>query len=170
MAYYPYRPPHAHLIMVIPSTEEINLSTKLIFCIIKDEQRLVAYILFIKPLQDGTELHRRTAMDGRKDQIEDVEMRNLRPDTPWFDAVERQDIRRLSFLSLAGFSCSSTASNQGVSGSKFLISKSLFWSSLSPFRVGRYRSVSFFFILRMSGATLTLQCVEPRRFQTKFLS
>lgn len=45
--------------MAIPSTEEINLSTTVIFCIIKDEQRLVSYnyILFINSLYRMEQYH-----------------------------------------------------------------------------------------------------------------
>jgi hypothetical protein len=75
------------------------------------------------------------------------------------------DIRRLSFLPMIRLSCS-TASNQVVPVSKFLISKSLFWSPLPHLRVRRYVSVTGFHNRRMSGATLTNHCIERRCFRT----
>ena len=157
--------------MISPSTEVINLSTKLIFCIIKDEQRLVSYnyILFINKLYRMEQNY----IDELPWMAEGTKLKMWKWETyvrtrlgsmQWSVKVA-SDIRRLSFLHLAGFSCSSTASNQGVYGSKFLISKPLFWSPLPPLRVGRYFSVTCFHNRRMSGATLTLQCVERRRFQ-----
>jgi len=159
--------------MVIPSTEESNLSTKLIFCIIKDEQRLVSYnyILFINSHYRMEQNHTAklpwmAEWTKLKMQKWEIHVRTRLGSTQWSVKVA-SDIRRLSFLSLAGFSCSSTVSNQGVSASKFLTSKSLFWSPLPSLRVGRYFSVTCFHNRRiMSDATLTLQCVEPRRFQT----
>lgn len=56
----------------------------------------------IKKIQGKNEQYRQTFRDGRRDKSKNFEMRDICPETPWFDAVVHKiSARHSSFLLLA---------------------------------------------------------------------